>query len=570
MKKKLIPTLFAIVLILLIAGVAVGSKVYEKYSYSSEQADKDAYFNIEADDEVAIILQDEIVEEKGRLLGTTLYFDFDTVEKYFTDRFYVNETEGVLLYTNATDVLKINIGEGSDVQYVSEVGNTLGYKAAIYEDDTLYVAADYIKKFVNLSYELFDGPLHVQVYTQWDAYTEATINKDTNVRLKGGVKSEILEEANKDTKVRVLEEMESWSKVKTGTGYIGYVENKFLSDALTVQPTPVTDVPELVFPSVTHEGTVNMAFYQVFSAEANGNPREVLASTKGVNVISPTWYRLEGNEGLFTSISSADFVLRAHDMGVEVWALVTDVDSEGIDFYTLLSSSIHRKTLIDGLMAEVDSLGLDGINIDFEQVGSDSGEDFVQFLRELSIETRKRGVVLSVDNYVPTEYTAHYNRKEQGLVVDYVVIMGYDEYYAGIGQAGSNASIDYVENGIIKTKEDVPAEKIINAVPFYTRVWENTSEGAKASTLTMANQADWVASTGVTPTWLEEYCQNYVEYTNGDGNTVQCWLEDTESIKVKLQVMEAQGIAGVACWKLGIEDAAIWDVMEQYTNGTLN
>ena len=162
---------------------------------------------------------------------------------------------------------------------------------------------------------------------------------------------------------------------------------------------------------------------------------------------------------------------------------------------------------IDGNLIVSMAYDLDGINVDFEKVKSDAGPHFVQFLRELSIETRKRGVVLSVDNFVPTEYTAHYNRKEQGLVVDYVVIMGYDEYYAGGGQAGPTASISYVENGIAKTKEYVPAEKIINAIPFYTRVWESTSDGLKASTLTMGAQVQWVADSGVEPVWLDEYCQ---------------------------------------------------------------
>ena len=142
--------------------------------------------------------------------------------------------------------------------------------------------------------------------------------------------------------------------------------------------------------------------------------------------------------------------------------------------------------------------------------------------------------------------------------------MGYDEYYTGCGEAGPNASINYVENGIVKTKESVPAEKIINAVPFYTRVWSSGSNGVVSETLTMVNQDEWLKKVGVTPIWLDEYCQNYVEYQTND-TLVQCWLEDAESIQVKLQVMKAQGIAGVASWKLGIEDSKVWDVIEAYT-----
>lgn len=574
MKKKIIPVLLAIVLIFIIAAVAFGGKILERYSYSKERADLNAYFGISQENEIAIVLQDEVIEEKAKLIGTTCYFDFATVQKYFTDRFYVNRDEQVLLYTTADDVIQINIGDDSDVIYVSEVGNSIDYKAALYEGDTLYIAADYIKKYVNFSYSLYDEPLHMQVYTQWNVVKEASVTKNTSIRYQGGIKSDILKDLQEGDKVTVLEEMENWSKVKSEDAYIGYVENKLLGTQKDVQQVPVTGALDVVINSVKKEGTINMVFHQVFSETTGSELQKALRPTKGVNVVVPTWYRLTDSQGNFSSIASFSYVEKAHEMGMDVWALITDVDTKDlygvdVDFYTLFASTENRKRLIAGLMQQVDTYGLDGINIDFEKVKNDSGTHFVQFLRELSIETRKRDVVLSVDNYVPTEYTAHYNRKEQGLVVDYVVIMGYDEYYAGCGEAGPNASIDYVENGIVKTKESVPAEKIINAIPFYTRVWESSSDGLKASTLIMSAQSDWVNKTGVTPVWREEYCQNYVEYQSDSGKTVQCWLEDVESIQVKLQVMKAQGIAGVAAWKLGLEDTTVWDVVEQYTNGTM-
>ena len=471
-------------------------------------------------------------------------------------------------------MIRIEIGEGSDAIYVSDTGTPIDYKAAVYEGEALYIAADYVKRYVNFSYNLYDAPLRMQVYTQWNTVTEAEIKKNTSIRQRGGVKSEILTDVMAGDKVIILEEMENWTKVKSTDAVIGYVQNKYLSKKTSVEMLPVTDALEITYNSVRKEGRINMVFHQVFEGSAVGNVADVLKNTKAVNVICPTWFRLSDNAGNFTSIANSSYVNQAHNMGVDVWALITDVDSKdlyGVDisFYEILSSSENRQRLIQGLMQQVDTYDIDGINIDFEKVKNDAGTHFVQFLRELSIETRKRGVVLSVDNYVPTEYTAHYNRKEQGLVADYVVIMGYDEYYSGCGEAGPNASINYVENGIIKTMESVPAEKIINAVPFYTRVWESGEAGPTSSTLTMANQNTWVANSGVEPVWREEYCQNYVEYQS-NGKTVQCWLEDVASIKVKLQVMNAQQIAGVAAWKLGLEDTSVWEVMEQYTNGTLN
>ncbi len=568
MKKRMYPVLLAVVLIILVIAAAVGSKILNKYSYSKVRADLNEYFNLQQEDEIAIVLQDNHIEEKAKLRGGVCYFDLPTVEAYFTDRFYVNPIEQVLQFTTDTDVITVHIGEQSNVMYVSDMGEELPYQAAFYEGDTLYIAADYVKKYANMEYELFTQPLHMQIYTRWGSFTSASVAKKTALRRLGGIKSDILVDLAAGESVIVLEKMDSWSRVKTENAFIGYVENKYLKGEITQERVCNTGFQEIVYNRVRKDGVINLTFHQVFEEAGSDALVNALQGTKGVNVVSPTWFRLSNSIGDFTSIANASYVSKAHELGIEVWALVTDVDSEDmfgvqIDFVELLSSSANRKHLIDGLMAQADTYGLDGINIDFEKVRNDSGTHFVQFLRELAIETGKRNIVLSIDNYVPTEYTAHYNRKEQGIVADYLIIMGYDEHYVGGGEAGSNASISFVEDGIMRTKEEVPADKIINAVPFYTRVWESGADGLKASTLTMAAQQDWITRTGVSPMWSDEFCQNYAEYQSGD-SLFQCWLEDTDSIRVKLQVMKVQGIAGVASWKLGIEDKAVWDAIAEY------
>ena len=568
MKKRIFTVLVPIVLIFIVIAVVLGSKLYQKYSYSKERADLKQYFDIEQEDEIAMVVQDTIVEEKAKYANNICYFNLSTVEKYFTERFYVNSVEQVLLFTTDTDVIKINIGENSNIMYISDAGQDLGYLAAFYEGDTLYIAANYVQNYANFEYRLFTEPMHMQIYTQWDSYTEMTISKKTALRYQGGVKSNILVDLEKGDDVVVLEQMENWAKVKTSDSFIGYVENKFLTNKKAQERVCATNFQEFTYNNVKKDGTIRLVFHQVFEEVGGDYLAKALTSTKGVNVVSPTWFRLNSNSGDFTSLANASYVSRAHELGVEVWALITDVDSKElygleVNFVELLSSSANRKHLIDGMMAQVDAYGIDGVNIDFEKVRSDSGIHFVQFLRELSIETRKRGVVLSVDNYVPSEYTAHYNRKEQGIVTDYFIIMGYDEHYAGGGAAGSNASISFVENGITNTKASVPAEKIINAVPFYTSVWESGENGLKASTLTMAAQKDWISRTGVSPVWSDEFCQNYAEY-QANGALYQCWLEDVESIRVKLQVMQSQEIKGVAAWKLGLEDTAVWDVIAEF------
>lgn len=575
MKKRIITILVPIVLIIIVIAAAVGVKLIERFSYSKEQADLNKYFGIMQEDDMAVILQDEILEDMAKFANGTCYFRLSTVEQYFTDRFYVNTDEQTLLFTTDTDVIRVNIGEAGNTMYVSDVPQSLGstdpnYMAAFFDGDVLYISAEYLKNFVNFEYFGFAEPNHVQVYTQWDEYTYASLSKKTAIRYQGGIKSPILQELPANAQVTVLEEMENWSKVKTESAIIGYVENKFLTDKTVSERICSTNFQEIVFHNVQKDGKINLAFHQLFETVDGSYLANALSSTKSVNVVCPTWFRLSDNSGNFTSLANASYVARAHELGVEVWALVTDVDSQSlydvtIDFNELLSSSENRRILINGLMGQVDTYGLDGLNIDFEKVKNPAGTHFVQFLRELSIETRKRGVVLSVDNFVPSEYTAHYNRKEQGIVVDYVIIMGYDEYYVGGGAAGPNASIKFVEDGIKNTKEVVPADKIINAIPFYTRIWESGPNGLTASTLAMSAEQSWIAQTGVSPTWLDEYCQNYAEYQSGD-TLYQCWLEDVDSIRVKLQVMQAQEIKGVASWKLGLENSAVWDVIADYMN----
>lgn len=562
MKKKIIPIVIAIVLIIIIGGVTFGSRILEKYSYSKERADLNAYYGITGSQEAAIVLQDEIVEEKARISDGICYLDIATIHKYLNDRFYVDGGEGLLLYTLPEDIVRNSIG--SSVKETAQGSEELGYTAAIWEGDTLYVAIDYIKQYTNFSYQLFTDPYRIQLTTEWPSYEVASISKNTQVRVKGGVKSEILTDVQKGDQVSVLEQMETWSKVKTADSVIGYVENKRLTGIRSEQPIPVTDYQEPEYTSLTRDHKINLGWHVVASAGGNDTFNSVTANAGNLNVISPTWFKLCDNEGGYTSFASADYVQKAHDRGLEVWVLIENIEyKDSISMYEILSSTTTRQKLIDSLMNDLITYGIDGINVDFEQLSMDCGEHFVEFIRELSVACRKNGKVLSVDNYVPRDFNDYYDRKEQGIVADYVIVMGYDEHYAGSKEAGSVASIDYVEDGIAQTVKEVPAEKVINAIPFYTRIWETTGDGISSQAVDMVTAEQFISNHGITAEWDETTCQNYGEYTSGDSR-YQVWLEDADSIKVKLNVMENYGIGGVAEWRLGFEKPEIWDVIGEY------
>ena len=566
MKKKVLPAIIIIVLILIFAGIFVGQQFMKKYSYGTETADLEAYFGVEGDNDVPIILGNELIEEHAKLFDGYYYMDFASVQKYLNDRFYYGVADGTLVYTTPTAVITNIIG--TDSWSDSEGGGAQeSYIISRFEDDTLYVALDYVKKYANFYYEGFDNPNHMQLTTSWEDEQVATIAKNTQIRYRGGVKSEILEEVKKGDTVVVLEELEDWVKVKSADSFIGYVEKKRLKDITTRSPIPVEDYVEPEFTNLVRDHMINLGFHNIGGAAGNDTLYDVIAGAKGLNVVSPTWLSVSSNEGDIRSFAASSYVNTAHDRGLEVWVALDNFNVGGeVSSHEFLSYAASRASIIEKAVAETQAVGADGINLDFELIQTEDGQSFVQFMRELSIACRKAGLVLSVDNYVPMNFNDHYDLEEQGVFADYVIIMGYDEHYGGSQEAGSVASLGYVENGIIKTLEDVPAEKVINAVPFYTRIWRTKDGKVSSEAVSMKTAKEFIANHNIDMQWNAEAGQNYGEFTS-DGTLTQIWMEDETSIGQKIDSMRANNIAGVAAWSLGMESPEIWDILADYVGG---
>ena len=562
MKKKVIPVLVAVALIIVIGGAGLLTMFLGKYSYSDTLMDLDEYFEITEEDQEAIILKDEYIETKARLKGGAYYLDFDSVQKLLNKRFYEDEAEMLLLFTTPTEIIQTAIG--SDVYYQGNSEVKEEYPLSFYQGETLYVALDFVQKFTNFSYEAFTAPNRICLNTEWGETTVAQVKKDTAVRYRGGVKSDILREVARGETVTILEELENWVKVKTSDALIGYIEKKRLTGQETIQEAAVSHYDEPEYTSLVRDYKINLGWHQVMSEAANATLDDVVRDTQGMNVISPTWFALTDNEGGIRSIASQNYVSRAHSLGLEVWALVDNFDNN-VSSYEVLSKTSSRTRLIQNLMNEVLRYDIDGINVDFEDLSYDAGEPFVQFLRELSIQCRLNGIVLSVDNYVPRESTAHYDRPEQGVVADYVIIMGYDEHWGGGGVAGSVASIGFVEDGIRQTVDKVPSHKVINALPFYTRVWKTREGQVSSEALDMETAQNFITNNNVEVYWDQETCQNYGQIQKGD-TLYQVWLEDAQSIETKLTIMQKYDLGGVAAWKLGFETPDIWAVIAAYLN----
>ena len=564
MKKRILPVIIAILLILVIAGGALGKVLLDKYSYSKEEADWNEFYQVSESDRSAIILQDEMVEEQALIRDDVCYFDLATVHKYMNEVFYADMTEKLLLYANPTEVIRTTFGETS---YTTTEGTQdAGYVISFVEGDTVYVAADYVKLFTNYSYDCYDR--HVQVYTEWGTRQVAQLKKDTAVRLRGGVKSPILTQAAKGDTLEILEQMETWSKVKTSDSVIGYVENKRLGDITEETETPVTDYQEPEYTALTSDSKICLGWHSIGGVGGNDTLYSMVSGTKGMNVIAPTWFSLTDENGSIRNFGTANYVTTAHNMGLQVWGVVDNFNyanetGTAISTLNMLSSTTSRQNFVRNVTDAAVGLGLDGINVDFEQLSSDCGPHYVEFIRELSIQCRNRGLVLSIANYVPFNFNDYYRLDIQGQVADYVIIMGYDEHWHGSKDPGSVASISYVSGGLDRTLQEVPANKVVNALPFYTILWKTEGTDVTDEYITMNNEADFMNRAGVTAEWDEETCQNYAEWTSGNA-TYQIWLEDAESIAVKLNMMATKNIGGVAVWRLGYGTQAAWELINAY------
>ncbi len=579
MKKKIIPAIIAIALIIIVLAVAGGSTLFVRFNYSNEHRDLKSYYGIVNDSDVAIVLQDEILDIKGRMAEGQVYLAYEDVCSLLTDRFYIDDNDGLLIYTMANGLRINRIGEkgyypsasigfkegGGDGVPLYEIEGEFtdtAYPVTLVKDGQLYIALDYIQDFADFSYELFTGPNRIQLRTQWGSRKVASVKKDSAVRYQGGVKSDILREVEEGEELTVLEELEEWDKVKTSDALIGYIEKKHISDIKDESEQAVTTRIADDYTRIQKGYKINMAWHAIYATSGNDTFDEAVNGTGTMSIIAPTWFSMSSNDGTYRSFAGADYVKKAHDRNMEVWAVLDNFNAGDISTYEIMSYLGKRQMLIRNLMDEIETLGIDGINLDFELVPSEAVPHYVEFIRELSVECRKAGIVLSVDNY-PPQGGNNYNLKEQGICADYVVIMGYDEHWGSGGVAGSVASIGFVEQGIQMVLKDVPADKIINGIPFYTRVWKSKGGEVTSDAVGMEQAQEFISKYDIQTTWDDVACQNYGE-KEMNGTLYQVWLEDEESIMTKLNIMKKYGVAGVAEWQLGMEDKAIWSTIDTF------
>ena len=530
---------------------------------SRRRVEPEVYFGVPSEGEAVVVLDEALTQETAYLIDGQYYISYTFIHEALNPRFYWDRTLDCILFTTADALLTMQTGESA---WLEEGERKLAdYPIVLVKEDKYVIALDFVKKNSDFTYQVYDQPDRIVITSGSREVQTAQVQRQEPVRQEAGIKSPILTDLLTGDEVDVLETAgkEKWLKVRTVDGFIGYVRRRGLTDVQTAMRPDYYSGPEYTSLSVK-EDRLALVWHQIDYADMNNSLADDIRNMEGINVISPTWYFLTDNAGAVGSFASKKYVRQAKKAGLEVWPLIRNF-GEGVDTSAVLASRPARKAVQEYLIAEAKEIGFGGINIDFEGIPESAGDDYVQFMREMSILCRKEGLFLSVDVPVPQDWSYYYDREELGVVCDYVIMMGYDEHYAGSDLVGSVASMAFEQNGIedMLKKENIPKEKVVSAIPFYCRLWytatlEDGQSKVTSEACAMKNAWSVVENAGAQASWDDEAGQPYAQWTDDQGRLCQIWLEDDSTVSRRAKMVSTYDIGGIAGWVLTQEADYVW------------
>lgn len=574
-KKQVLPILIAVALITLVLLIIGVVKLIEKYTPSKEHLSLKEYYNISEESQVAITLNNSVHDSYATIINDHIYLDFEFVHDVLNERFYWDANENILLYTTASHVISAKAEESNF--YVGKSSSDYGRPIVKAHATSAWVDLEFVKKYSDFKYSFYESPSRLVITNDWNEITVSILRGNTEVREKGGIKSPILADVKKGDVLTILEAGEKWTKVCTEDGVVGYVPSNKVKK--TEPLTLVSEYEAESFHHIKKNKTLNFLWHPVYSKAANSEIITILSTTKGVDVVSPTWFELKDNKGNIASLASTDYVTYAHDHGVEVWALLKNfaLSNGNVDTNYVLTHTSTRQNLVNQIVSQALQYNLDGINVDFESISeSELGDAYIQFLRELSIKCENNDIVLSTAVAIPTSFNGVYKYSEQADYVDYVCMMAYDQHWGQASGEGSVASLDWVEESVKNIlAEGIPSDQLLLGVPFYSKLWnltptsdedeEDVSYIIGFKNLGLTSAKNWMNENISSPEWLDECGQYYGETVKG-GVTYKMWLEDAASIEEKLKVMQEYKLAGAAFWSSDLDNTSIWEVILRYIN----
>lgn len=559
-KKNKIFKIIVIILLLIIIGFGTW-KIADKYMPNFEQISIREAFPEWNNDGTVIILRDTPIKTDNSAINKDeeVYIPVEFAKQYIDKYIFWEDSSQKLTITTQDKVIRMKTDDLT--AYVNN--KTLSLDVPIQNiDGTAYMPSTLLESLYDVSIKYIpETDIVIVDYTDQVRNVATITNKKISVREQGNIKSRIVTKLVAGEEVTVYDTVDKWTKIRTNTGISGYIPSKYIENINEILPKEKK--PEAQVKTWKPDsGKINMVWDQVTNIKSSSNISR-LETKKGLDVMSPTWFSIADETGLIKNIADKQYVNWAHNQGYQVWALL-DNQFNGSLTHKVLSNTDTREYIIKQLLVLAELYDLDGINIDFESIKVEDGDYYLQFIRELTPFLKEQGLIVSVDVYVPAEWTQHYQRDEVAKIVDYIAIMAYDEHWSTSKESGSVASIGWVEKGMKNSLEQIPKEKLIMGMPYFTRLWtETTSENGvevKSQAYGMEKGRQILEENNAEIVWDEETKQYYGEYKKNN-LTYKMWLEDERSIQEKLEIVKKYDLAGVAGWKLKLENDKIWDVI---------
>ncbi|MGF7186227.1 spore germination protein YaaH [Desulfitispora alkaliphila] len=500
-----------------------------------------------------------IVHKNQVLLGA------DFIQKYIDPNLYWDEEEEIVIITTADK--KVSMATDNLTAYINREPVEINATLEVVES-TPFVPINFLKDLYQIELTVDEETKRIVVRDLLEPRALGTVkDSDAILRSTPSVRSPRIDKIATGSTLTILGERQDYYQVQTNNGLVGYIHKNgvhFKGAEIVEYPHPKE---RAAWKPMGEK--INLTWEYVNRRTAN--PADI-AYIPGVNVVSPTWFHLKDSDGNIENNADKAYVKWAHHNGYQVWGLITNKFDRDLT-HEVLSSTKKRKKVINQLLVLAELYNLDGINIDFENMHLKDRDLLTQFVREMTPLMHEQGLTVSIDVTIRStsdNWSRIYDRTALGEIVDYMAVMTYDEHWATSPQAGSVASLPWVERGLVGVLEQVPSEKVLLGIPFYTRVWQEEKQpdgsiSVSSRALSMEAAERLIKENGATVTYDENSGQDYAQWTDGN-STYKVWLENEKSISKRVQLANKYDLAGIASWRRGFERKEIWEIIKNELN----
>lgn len=546
-KKKIKKILIIIIAIILIGTIA--------YNISNNIiVDKNKSINLVINNKnVTSNLKKEIIIENDNI-----YISKQDLGNFF-DKYIYEDTENNNIVTTYNNKIASISLEKNKININGSTKNT--YAHAENKEGTIYVPITELEDVYGIEIKYLPDSKVLTIDSTSKEQKKGIITKNVSVKSSTKFISKTIDKVKKGSYVIVVSEDKGYTKIRTENGKVGYVKTNKVANTVVVR--------EEMQETKQIEGKVNMVWD--YYSEVASAPDRTGVTMDGVNVVSPAFFHLNTSGELTENVGTQGqaYIDWAHSNGYKVWPMVQNAGNGMLNVTSNIMNDYNkRQKLINQIVNYCVKYKLDGINIDFENMKKEDKDMYSRFIIELTPRLKDMGIVVSVDVTAPDgseTWSLCFDRNVIGDVADYIIFMAYDQYGTSSNKSGTTAGYDWVNlslNKFLKT-EEIESDKIILAIPLYTRLWTEDSSGkvVKQSTVSMKN-IDSILSSGVNKQWDDNLKQYYVEYQDGQ-YTKKMWIEDEKSLKEKINLINSNNLGGVASWEKGMETDNFWTFLKE-------